>query len=123
MVHPHTSTQLFTDNTTSYRIDNGKIKQHQPRAMNTQYLWIRDQKTLKKKPLYGKQDKKMLMTIFKSIILKNHNKHVPLIYLNTDKTPRSVPLVLIEPALQECVYPKDSNKEGLRKTFSITQIS
>ena len=45
------------------------------------------------------------------------------IYLQTDKTPRTVPLVLLDPDLKGYVDPADSKMEKFRKTFPIPQIS
>ena len=40
-----------------------------------------------------------------------HHKFVRAIYLQTYKTPRSFPLVLLDPALKRCVDPVDHNIE------------
>ena len=51
-----------------------------------------------------------------------HHKHACLIYLQTDKTPQLVPLILIKPDLQGCVDTEDSNMEESCKTFLIPRI-
>ena len=52
-----------------------------------------------------------------------HHKNVRPIYLQTDKIPRIVPLVLLKPALKGCVDTEDSNMEEFRKTSPIPQIA
>ena len=53
---------------------------------------------------------------------KNHKLVFP-IYLHIDKTPQSVPPVLLKLALQLCVDTADSKMEESRKTFPISQIA
>ena len=48
-----------------------------------------------------------------------HHKRVRRIYLHTDKTPRSVPLILLKPEIQGYVDPVDSKMEEFRETFTI----
>ena len=50
------------------------------------------------------------------------SKRVCPIYLFVDKSPRTVPLILIKPDLQNFVDPVDSKVEELRKTFPTPQI-
>ena len=51
-----------------------------------------------------------------------HHKCVRPIYLQTNKIKRSVPLVLLKPALQGYFDPVDSNMEEFYKTFNIIRI-
>ena len=52
-----------------------------------------------------------------------HHKMVRPIYLQAYKMPGTVLLVLLNPELQGCVDPVDSNMEQLRNTFLIIQIA
>ena len=44
--HPNPITKLFMENMAADVITNNTMKQQKTRAMNMQYFWIRDQKTL-----------------------------------------------------------------------------
>ena len=48
-----------------------------------------------------------------------HHKRVRPIYLQTYKTPRTVPLVLLKPALQGCVDTENPKMEEFRRAFFI----
>ena len=48
-----------------------------------------------------------------------HHKRVRTIHMQTDKTPRKVPLVILKPDLKGCVDPKDSNIEKFRNILPI----
>ena len=71
MGHPYTITQVCMCNTKSCVVSNDKIKQQRSRIINMRYFWIRDQNILKTLSLHEKQDKKILQTILRSIIIQS----------------------------------------------------
>ena len=88
--------------------------------MNMRYFWIRDQKHLKLSHCMENKEKQFRISYKKHY--EKHHKRVRSTYLHTDKTPRSVPLVLLKQALQGCVDPSDSKMEEFRNTFPIPRI-
>ena len=91
--------------------------------MNMRYFWIRDQKTFKNFLIEWKAGQENLAESFtKHHSIKHHKRACP-IYLQTYKTPRTVPLVLLKPYLKGCVDTADSKMEEFCNTSPITQIS
>ena len=80
-------------------------------------------KTLKNFLIVWKSGQENLAEYFTKNHSVKHHKRVHHIYLQTDKTPRTVALVLLKPDLQGCFDPADSKMEELWKTFPITRIS
>ena len=84
---------------TASGIDNDAIKQQRSWAMNMRYFSILYQKNLLKlSHCMGISTENIVVYLMKHNYSKNH-KHVSLIYLHTNKTLRSVPLVLTKPSL------------------------
>ena len=111
MIHPQTSAKLFMDNTTSSVIVNDTIKQQKSRAMNMRYFWICDPKTFKNFFIAWKSGQENIEDYFTKHHHVKHHKRVRPIYIQTEKTPRTVLLVLLKPDLQRCVDPADSKME------------
>ena len=63
-----------------------------------------------------------LADYFRKYHSEKHHKHVRPIYPKTNKTPRSVPPVLVNLDLQGFVDPSDSKMEELCKMFPIPHI-
>ena len=105
MVHPHPVKKIRTDNKTASGIDNNTINQHRSRATNMRYFWIRDQKTLQKFLILWKAGQDNIANYSTKHYSVKHHKHVRPIYLQKNKTHRSVPIVLLKPSLQGCVDP------------------
>ena len=97
------------ENKTVSGISNNTIKQQQSCAINMRYFGIRDQKMLENFLIAWKSGQENPADCFTKHHFENHHKCVCLIYLQTNKTPHSVPLVLIQTYLQGYVDPEDSN--------------
>ena len=105
LVHLQTITQLFTDNKTVPGISKDTIKQHNEYAVFLD-SWS---KNVKNFLIAWKAGQKNVDDYKKKHHSANHDKLVRPIHLWKNKTPRSVPLVLLKLSLQECVNPVDSN--------------
>ena len=75
---------------------------------------------LKNNLIAWKSGQENLAEYFTKHNYEKHHKRVRPIYLRLDKTPRSVPLVLLKPALHGCA---DSKMEEFQNTFPIPQIA
>ena len=79
--------------------------------MNKQYFGIRGQKTLKLFLAAWKAGQENLANYFTKHRSAKHHKRVHLIYLQTNKTPRSVPILLLNLSLQGCIDPDNLKTE------------
>ena len=83
----------------------------------------RDQKTLKKFLIEWKAGQENLSESFPKHHYVKYHKMVRPIYLHLDTNSGTILIVLLNPALQECVDIAESNMEEFCKTYPIPQIS
>ena len=110
MGHSKSVAQVCTYNTTAAGNAKNTIKQQQSGATNMQYFWICGQKHFKSLIAWKARQENLADYFTKHHSSKRHKLVCP-IYLHTDKTTRSVPLVLLNPPLKGYFDPVYSKME------------